>query len=713
MDVSVSIVFSRENYLFDTVILPNNIWKNLTSIGKINHHCVLEILLKNDKRRFLRRPISSSTVHAVSLVLGPGLYFSEESSENNFTVNSFEDYFLLKSQSDCPFLPETEISIRLVEARPNPASSLTILSKSTEINMFGRLAALNFCAFNESKPFMITEMEPTSPQAVMIVSKDTVINNVNKIEEQSTKISFDYDIVHWSGGIIGKQLGQLFLAYIKVFHWLGSRESTDDLETLRLPRGTLLHGPPGSGKSYIVKYTAQSLKIPVMTVFYDQTSIDIDIKNAVSHTKGCIVIHFDQLDTLTLNQEEPEAKYCLFTLQALLDETFEFENPSDYKKIIIVATATSVSTLDRFRRSGRFDREMVLGTLDESDRLEIYSCLYSQCKSNSNCFPNSDPNSLNKVNIQEYDQECLDLIRKLALKCVGYLLADAFSLVNSIISSLYTLKCLKQVLVELNPPSASLTRGLTLPNHDGPLTWNSLGGIDSIRDRVRQAVEWPILHADALSRMGISPPRGILLHGPPGCSKTTIARVIAATTGVAFYPLMGGAAALYSAYVGEAEAMIRNIFDLARKTLPAIIFIDEIDAIVGRRGSSDEVSSRVLTTILNELDGISSCKEGPQIMLLAATNRIDSIDEALLRPGRLDLHIEVPLPDREGRRQILEIIRKRTPFDTEIVEMLVEATDGSSGADLTNLVQRAALAAIGKGQSIVTREDFIAELKTT
>lgn len=249
-------------------------------------------------------------------------------------------------------------------------------------------------------------------------------------------------------------------------------------------------------------------------------------------------------------------------------------------------------------------------------------------------------------------------------------------------------------------------------------SWDKLGGISSVKKRIEEAIIWPLMHSKELLLMGIRKPKGILMHGPPGCSKTTIARLIASGVGnFTFLPVSG--ASLYSCWVGESERSLRALFERGRQESPSLIFIDEIDALVGNRssgggssGGSDQVQERILSTLLNEMDGIDDCNG--DVLVLAATNRLDKIDSALKRPGRFDIILEIPLPDFVGR---IEIIKAITCFrgdgnestDGMYGKILLEGgihdweatfndiahcTDGWSGALLKNLFQEAAMASI-------------------
>lgn len=235
-------------------------------------------------------------------------------------------------------------------------------------------------------------------------------------------------------------------------------------------------------------------------------------------------------------------------------------------------------------------------------------------------------------------------------------------------------------------------------------TWDDLGGMEEVKFAVQKAVEWPLKMRKEMTAMGLRPSRGVLLYGPPGCSKTTIARILAATNQFSFFTLDG--AAVFSAYVGEAERLVRTVFANARRSAPALIFIDEIDALVGKRGSSsnDEVQERILATFLTEMDGVEPL-EG--VLVLGTTNRINSIDDALLRPGRFDHLIHVPLPDQAGRLSILKTLARHSPIDPSTdLERIAEMSENYSGAAMRQLVRDAAYIALHEGRNQLVQSDF-------
>jgi transitional endoplasmic reticulum ATPase len=221
-------------------------------------------------------------------------------------------------------------------------------------------------------------------------------------------------------------------------------------------------------------------------------------------------------------------------------------------------------------------------------------------------------------------------------------------------------------------------------------TFADVGGLGDTKDRLREAVEWPLSYGPLFEAAGADPPSGVLLYGPPGTGKTLLARAVAGESGVNFLRVAGPE--LLDRYVGESEEAVREVFERARQTAPAVVFLDEVDAVAGRRGETGEVTDRVVSQLLTELDRAA---DHPSLLVLAATNRKDSLDPALLRPGRLERHVEVPLPDEAARREILAVHARETPLAADVdLDAVAAETAGFSGAQLEALVRDASLRAV-------------------
>ncbi|ODN02917.1 Spermatogenesis-associated protein 5 [Orchesella cincta] len=349
-------------------------------------------------------------------------------------------------------------------------------------------------------------------------------------------------------------------------------------------------------------------------------------------------------------------------------------------KVLILCTATDIERVDPNMRSPKiFAKEIEIPVPSAPARENI----------------------LHKILKQVNNSLTTEEIKFIAGSTHGFVAADLRSLCNQAsldainkqrtfdestvcITMEHINECIKTV-----KPSAIKSILIDVPN----VKWEDIGGQDDLKFKLKQAIEWPLKHPESFKRLGITPPKGILMYGPPGCSKTMIAKAIATESGLNFISVKGSE--LFSKWVGESEKAVQGIFRKARQVAPCVIFFDEIDSLGGERGTSSgssNVHERVLAQILVEVDGIEALND---VTVVAATNRPDRIDQALLRPGRLDRIIYVPLPDANTRREILKIRFKKMPIDSKVdIDELVQSTEGYSGAELTAVCHEAALKAL-------------------
>ncbi|XP_020988289.1 cell division control protein 48 homolog B isoform X2 [Arachis duranensis] len=391
------------------------------------------------------------------------------------------------------------------------------------------------------------------------------------------------------------------------------------------------------------------------------------------------VIFIDEIDALCPRRDSKEQDVRVASqLFTLMDSN---KPTSSTAGVVVVASTNRVDAIDpALRRSGRFDAEIEVTVPNEEDRFQILK-LYTK-----------------KIPLDP----SVD-IKIIAASCNGYVGADLEALCREAtmfaikrsntnedaINFSLTMEDWQNARSIVGP---SITRGVTV--EVPKVTWEDIGGLKDLKKKLQQAVEWPIKHSDAFSRLGISPVRGILLHGPPGCSKTTLAKAAAHAAQASFFSLSG--AELYSMYVGEGEALLRNTFQRARLAAPSIIFFDEADVVATKRGDSSSnsatVGERLLSTLLTEIDGLEEAKG---ILVLAATNRPYAIDAALMRPGRFDLVLYVPPPDLEARYEILCVHTRNMKTASDVnLRRLAEDTELFTGAELEGLCREAGIVAL-------------------
>lgn len=480
---------------------------------------------------------------------------------------------------------------------------------------------------------------------------------------------------------------------------------------LEAPKGILLYGPPGVGKTLLVrtvaKHTGANLvvingaEIASPHVGESEAALDAKFSQAASDNGRPGIVFIDELDALAppRNQASASTLRLLSHLMQLMDS---LRTNTMMRNVVIIAATNRPGGIDpSLRRSGRFDREIGIDPPGVTARSEI---LRGLVEGKFAAAPDID-------------------IDRISTSTPGFVGADLENLVREACgialrrghSSPVGMDDFTAALKTIGPSSAA--RGWTL-DVGVKRDWDSVGGLENVKKKLRQAVEWPVLHRDTFERLGLRPPRGVLLYGPPGCSKTTLAKVVAGTAGLNFASL--DVAGLYSSFVGDSERIVREAFSKARATVPCVLFLDEVDALAGSReasggGHSDTVQGKILSSLLNEMDGIESA-DG--ILVVGATNRPWAIDAALMRPGRFDRLVYVPPPDLQGRKKVLEIYSKGMPMadDVDLDRIAGELTGELwSGADVENLCREAALGALRRSMrqggpdsaaARVTMDDF-------
>jgi transitional endoplasmic reticulum ATPase len=480
------------------------------------------------------------------------------------------------------------------------------------------------------------------------------------------------------------------------------------------PKGVLLHGPPGCGKTLLARAVANesdanffSINGPeIMSKFYGESEARLREIFQQAEKNSPAIIFIDELDAIAPKREEVTGEVerrVVAQLLALLDGLTSRGN------VIVIGATNRPNALDpALRRPGRFDREIEIGIPDKEGRHEVMQI-------HTRGMPLAKGVDLKKITETTYGYTGADLAslsRETAMKALRRYLPE-IDLEEERIPP-HVLEKMEVLMEDFTnafkeiTPTAMREVEVEVPT----VHWNEVGNLESVKMELKESVEWPLKNANLFSKMGIKPPKGILLFGPPGCGKTLLARAVATESEANFISIKGPE--VFSKWVGESEKAIREVFRKARMSSPAIIFFDEIDSLVPRRGSGfgdSGASDRVISQLLTEIDGIVSLQD---VVVLAATNRPDIVDPAVLRPGRFDRLIYVPEPKREGRLEIFKIHTKDMPLEKGVkLEELAQNTEGFSGADIESLCREAAMITLRKDMRSkkVAYEDFQEALK--
>ena len=449
----------------------------------------------------------------------------------------------------------------------------------------------------------------------------------------------------------------------------------------RLVTGVLLHGPSGAGKTLLAESLPGRLGVPVVRVtgaeifskFYGETEKRLREKFDEARSAAPCVLLMDEVDSLAPRrdasggQPSDQERRVAASLLTLLDSLHR-----DPRRVLVVGATCRLDGVEAgLRRPGRFDLEIEVAVPGVEQRREIL-----------------------RGKLGELDHDISDGKIDIAARDThGFVGADIEALVGGAVilaredGGRVTWDHLVRARARVKP-SAMREVMVEVPQ----VTWRDIGGLDDLKLKLRQAVEWPIKHPEVFTRMGISAPKGLLMYGPPGCSKTMIAKALANESGLNFLSIKGPE--LFSKWVGESERAVREVFKKARQVKPSIVFFDEIDAVGGSRGGGGggKVGDRVLAQLLTEMDGVESLAG---VTVVAATNRPDMCDTALLRPGRLDRVVYVPLPDLDTRLRVLEVHTRNIPVSDQVnLESLAARTERYSGAEIAAVCNEAALAAL-------------------
>ena len=561
-------------------------------------------------------------------------------------------------------------------------------------------------------------VESTTPRGFVLIQAGTRIQIAGESAERRT-VKISYEDIGGLGKTIARirEMIELPLRFPEVFDRLG----------IDPPRGVLLYGAPGCGKTLIARAVANETAAHFLHIngpeiihkFYGESEANLRKVFEEAQARAPSIVFLDEIDAIAPKRTEVQGeveKRVVAQLLALMDGL------KTRGQVIVIGATNIQQNLDpALRRPGRFDREIEIGIPDRNGRREILEI-------HTRGMPlaaDVDPDHLASATHGFVGADMEALAREAAMAALRRLmptldLAAAELPYERLMELEVTMGDFLDALREIEP---SAMREVFTEVAD--VSWDDIGGMEEAKTALREAVEWPLLHADVLTRVGAQPAKGILLTGPPGSGKTLLAKAAARGSGVNFISIKGPE--LLSKWIGESEKGVREVFKKARQAAPCIVFIDEIDALAPRRGGGggeSHVTERVVSQLLTELDGIEELRG---VVTLAATNRSDILDPALLRPGRFDIEIDVPLPDQAARRAILEVHTRSRPLTADIdLDALAAETAGFVGADLAGLCREATMAAarrfIGQDAEIagtdlerldVTQADMSAALATT
>ena len=488
-----------------------------------------------------------------------------------------------------------------------------------------------------------------------------------------------------------REMIELPLRHPEIFEKLG----------VEAPKGVLLYGPPGTGKTLLAKAVATESNahfIPIsgpeiMSKFYGESEARLREIFKEAKEKAPTIIFIDEIDSIAPKREEVTGEVERRVVSQLLSLMDGLEARG---KVIVIAATNRPNAIDpALRRPGRFDRETEIKVPDKKGRLEILQIhtRHMPLVQNLDGEKHAEPEKvvdLEKLASRTHGFVGADLeylCKEAAMKTLRRNLPD-IQLEEERLSPetldklIVTMQDFEDALKDVMP---SAMREVYLETPD--VKWSDIGGLDHVKNELQEAVEWPLKYPNLYDKIGYSMPKGILLFGPSGTGKTLLAKAVATESEANFISVRGPE--LLSKWVGESERGVREVFRRARQASPCVIFFDEVDALAPTRGMGGDsmVTERVVSQLLTELDGIQSLQG---VVVLAATNRIDMVDPALLRAGRFDKLIQIPLPDKEARMEILKIHVKGVPIAKDVdLERIVESTDGFSGAEMSSLANTA------------------------
>ena len=550
----------------------------------------------------------------------------------------------------------------------------------------------------------------TDPDGTVVVSNDTEIQVSERPAEEIAPGAAGSDggdgtpnVAYEDIGGLDRELEQvremieLPMRHPELFQQLG----------IEPPKGVLLHGPPGTGKTLIAKAVAneidanfQTISGPeIMSKYYGESEEKLREVFDEAEENAPAIVFIDELDSIAPKRGETQGDVERRVVAQLLSLMDGLEERGD---VTVIAATNRVDAIDpALRRGGRFDREIEIGVPDQDGRKEILQV-------HTRGMPLADGVDLDSFSESTHGFVGADLeslAKEAAMNALRRIRPDIDLEANEIDAELLesirvTERDFKDALKGIEP-SALREVFVEVPD----VTWDQVGGLGETKERLRETIQWPLDYPEVFEAMDLQAAKGVLMYGPPGTGKTLLAKAVANEANSNFISIKGPE--LLNKYVGESEKGVREVFEKARSNAPTVVFFDEIDSIATERGTrtgDSGVGERVVSQLLTELDGLEALED---VVVIATTNRPDLIDNALLRPGRLDRHVHVPVPDEDARKRIFEVHTRGKPLADDVdLEWLAAQTDGFVGADIEALAREASMAATREFVNSVDPEEM-------